>query len=114
MKGEDSKPHAGRFTIASNSIWGHRVMGPDGKPVGKATRDYNEALRLLDAAQREADSRAKRGKRPCMCCRRSFESAGIHNRLCPTCRTRGQDMPAAATMATNGAKVRTRASLSSR
>ena len=27
-------------------------------------------------------------KRPCLCCRKPFHSAGPHNRLCPTCARR--------------------------
>lgn len=33
-----------------------------------------------------ADAKAKRGARPCMCCHASFESEGIHHRMCNRCR----------------------------
>lgn len=32
--------------------------------------------------------RPVRKERQCMCCRRSFQSEGPHNRLCCTCRTK--------------------------
>lgn len=44
------------------------------------------AERARDAFQRAADKRAKRGPRPCMNCKATFDSEGIHNRLCKTCR----------------------------
>ena len=33
-----------------------------------------------------SNTKPKAGKRPCLCCRASFASAGIHNRLCDRCR----------------------------
>lgn len=33
--------------------------------------------------------KARRMRRPCMCCGTSFKSEGIHNRLCKTCKTKG-------------------------
>lgn len=42
-------------------------------------------LRLPERRWKRAeDSRA--GMRPCMCCEAPFYSAGIHNRLCVSCR----------------------------
>jgi hypothetical protein len=39
--------------------------------------------------------KAKRGPRACLCCGGEFRSLGIHNRLCPGCRTRDAgDAPA--------------------
>lgn len=41
-----------------------------------------QALRLAPAtAARDGGPR----RRPCLCCGRNFQSAGIHNRLCGTC-----------------------------
>jgi len=36
----------------------------------------------------EAKSKAR--KRPCMSCRKLFESEGIHNRICDNCKRRGR------------------------
>ncbi|MDF1627008.1 MAG: helix-turn-helix domain-containing protein [Parvibaculaceae bacterium] len=33
--------------------------------------------------------KARRMRRRCMCCGNSFKSEGIHNRLCKTCKTKG-------------------------
>lgn len=47
-----------------------------------------DAERQVAAMEREAARKAS--IRPCMCCRASFESEGIHNRLCRTCGSSNQ------------------------
>lgn len=37
--------------------------------------------------QRLADQSKRKTVRPCLCCRKPFQSEGIHNRLCDLCRT---------------------------
>ena len=49
-----------------------------GSAIGRAAR----AASLL-----RKETRYK--MRPCMCCETPFQSEGIHNRLCNSCRTRG-------------------------
>ena len=46
------------------------------------------ALRKIDALERQARSRM----RPCMSCKALFDSEGPHNRLCPCCNQRAQNM----------------------
>ena len=48
-----------------------------------------EAEDRRDALRKTADKKAKKGKRPCLCCGRAFDSDGIHNRLCQPCKGRG-------------------------
>lgn len=45
---------------------------------------YNRRTRL---------DRATLSQRPCMCCRKPFESEGAHNRLCPECRLKRSISP---------------------
>ena len=46
------------------------------------------ALRKIDTLARRARSRM----RPCLCCKALFESEGSHNRMCPACNARAQNM----------------------
>lgn len=46
------------------------------------------ALRKIDMLERQARSRF----RPCITCKRPFESEGIHNRMCADCNQRAQNM----------------------
>lgn len=67
-------------------VW--RIIDPQGQVLSTPYNSQAEAQERRDSLQREADQRAKRGLRPCMCCRQPFESEGIHNRLCGQCRER--------------------------
>ena len=67
------------------------VTGPGGTDAGGPFRSFADAARWRDACQREADRKAKRGPRPCMCCGETFKSEGIHHRMCGRCRSRGDD-----------------------
>ncbi|OJY33177.1 MAG: hypothetical protein BGP11_05495 [Rhodobacterales bacterium 65-51] len=94
-----------RVSPRGHSYW---VVDPGGRSVAAYdTRKLatEEAKRL----QAEADRSAKRGPRPCMCCGRTFDSAGIHNRLCAHCRIRG-DSGSLSIPATAAGKVRRAAS----
>jgi hypothetical protein len=84
------KPKAGRFTIDYVQGRGWVVVSPEGNIVsGPNARET--ALRSLASHQRQADQKAKRGPRACMCCSATFDSQGPHNRLCDTCRRRPDD-----------------------
>ena len=74
-----------RFDVARiGGAW--RVVDPAGQIVGGAHDNRARALTQRDILQAEADRRAKRMTRPCLCCGNPFESEGIHNRLCNVCR----------------------------
>ena len=66
----------------------YRIVDPNGDMLELKFTSKGEAETRRDHLQREADLKAKRCARPCMCCGRSFESEGIHNRMCGFCRTR--------------------------
>jgi hypothetical protein len=61
----------------------------EGKPVTGILTHYDEAKDREIALRRKAAAT----KRPCLCCRRDFLSAGAHNRLCNDCRTTSADHP---------------------
>ena len=65
---------------------GYAVFDQDGRRIGDTFRFRGDAIRQRDELQREADLKAKRGPRACLCCGAVFESEGIHNRLCVICR----------------------------
>lgn len=81
------KPALARFRVAFSRGSQYVVVDPTGAQVGAAT----SLLCAQERAERlnaEADGKAKRGPRACLCCGKGFESEGIHNRLCAICRTR--------------------------
>lgn len=78
-----------KYTVLHVAGAGWIVLDPEGAKCSGTFGTQDGALTRRDALQAEADRRAKRGERPCMCCRQVFESAGIHNRLCPSCKGRG-------------------------
>lgn len=81
-------PAFARFTVDHQARHGYVVRDPDGKIVSSPTPFRTRAEQLQIRLQREADAKAKRGPRPCLCCGAIFHSQGIHNRLCPNCRGR--------------------------
>ena len=84
---------------------GYLVLDPDGNPAGGITPFRTRADQLRDRLQRDADAKAKRGPRGCMCCGATFVSEGIHHRLCASCRSRS-DGGSMAVSATSNGKVR--------
>lgn len=81
-------PAFARFTVDHQARHGYVVRDPDGKIVSSPTLFRARAEQLRSRLQHEADAKAKRGPRPCLCCGAIFYSQGIHNRLCPNCRSR--------------------------
>lgn len=69
------------------------VRDPQGALLRTAYAGRQAALTRRDNLQREADQKAKRGPRPCMCCGSTFNSDGIHNRLCSGCGGHGIAVP---------------------
>jgi len=76
----------GLRVIRDGHYW--RVAGPDGfVSCGYSSVALAEVRRddLALASRRRAEARP----RACMTCEREFASEGIHNRMCPACRTAG-------------------------
>lgn len=63
------------------------VRTPNGELYGTFPT-LNQAASIVGRRQKEDDERARRMKRPCMCCGHAFMSEGIHNRMCDLCRHR--------------------------
>ncbi|MBW6495808.1 MAG: hypothetical protein K0B16_14845 [Burkholderiaceae bacterium] len=63
------------------------VAGPDGRQLSGVYGDRGLAAVRLGELQDLAEATGRRMRRACMCCGVSFQSAGIHNRLCVDCRT---------------------------
>ena len=68
---------------------GYFVIDPKGRKASGFFSRRAEAEDRRDELRRQADLKAKKGKRPCMCCGRTFDSDGVHNRLCHPCKVRG-------------------------
>ncbi|PTW99138.1 hypothetical protein [Pararhodobacter aggregans] len=85
------KPVHARFRAEYATGRGFEIIDPTGRVVG---REQNRAIALnrAEALQKEADTAAKRGPRPCLCCGREFLSDGIHNRMCNPCRGRADPL----------------------
>lgn len=80
-----AKP-GGKFTVQFVAGQGHCLFDPDGKRVGTAYGSAIQARARCGHQQKLADAAARRIVRPCMCCRKEFQSDGIGNRLCQNCR----------------------------
>lgn len=80
-----------KYSVLHVAGAGWIVLDPEGAKCRPPTDSKVVAQAQCDALQAEADRKRKRGERPCMCCRQVFESAGIHNRLCPSCKGRGAE-----------------------
>lgn len=79
------KPKGGAFTVSFRAGHGYAVLSPKGEMMAKGLTEA-DARRICREHQSEADRKAKRGPRPCMCCGTAFVSEGIHNRMCGRCR----------------------------
>lgn len=86
-----SKPAHASSRIAFIPGKGYVVLDPEGGRAGGASPFRIQAEQLRDRLQREADAKAKRGRRACLCCGATFVSEGIHHRLCTSCRHRSDD-----------------------
>lgn len=82
------KPKPNQYDVRYLSGMGYAVFGPDGRRVSTWYRDRAIPEAMREQKQREADERKKRGPRTCLCCSATFQSEGIHNRLCVHCRAR--------------------------
>lgn len=67
---------------------GYAVLDPSRRQVSDITTNRSAAQQQCDRLNAALDRRLKRGPRPCMSCGHTFQSAGIHNRLCDICRRR--------------------------
>ena len=86
-------PRFARFRVEYQTGSGHVVLSPEDRVVyGPCVREFAEAKR--DELQRAHDARAKIGPRACLCCGASFESEGIHHRMCKQCRSRRDPLSA--------------------
>ena len=86
-----TKPSRGRWCVVQldgAEVW--TVLRPDDTVYG-TYGSHPKAIATASARQREDDQAARRMTRACMCCRKPFESEGIHNRLCSCCRGQGAD-----------------------
>lgn len=99
------RPGLGRFRSEYVPGQGYAVFNPEGVRCGAVTPFRRQAEQLRDRLQREADAKAKRGPRACMCCGGTFDSHGIHNRLCSGCRGRSDGGSMSIAVTTTG-KVR--------
>lgn len=97
-----------RFRVTRIAGW-YRITDPRGDLLPQRWSCKKNAEAACQRAQELSDARNKRGPRPCLCCGRQFESAGIQNRLCSTCSARGDSGWVTAGSTTTG-KVRRAAS----
>ena len=76
MRKDCNLPKPGRGVYRSVYLpgQGYVVCDPEGMPACEATPLRARADQLRDKLQREADAKAKRGTRPCLCCGCSFNS----------------------------------------
>lgn len=97
-----SKPAQARFRVEYRSGKGYFVQDAAGARVSSYFAREDPALTARDGAQKTWDAKHKRKPRPCLCCGRVFQSEGVHNRLCASCRQRGDGGSMAITAASSG------------
>jgi hypothetical protein len=85
--GHFSKPLPANAYRVSRHEGYWRVFGPDGQTVG----GQHTTREAADAACANAQARAGRRPRACLCCGVTFQSEGAHNRMCNPCRQRGDE-----------------------
>lgn len=87
MVGMADYARPGCYRVQHLSGMGYVVLDPSGQVIRDSQTPCKvRAEQQRDTLQREADQKAKRIDRPCLCCQRVFASAGIHNRMCDACR----------------------------
>lgn len=87
MVGMADYARPGSYQVQHPSGIGYVVLAPSGQVIRDSQTPFKvRAEQQRDVLQREADQKAKRIDRPCLCCQRVFASAGIHNRMCDACR----------------------------
>ena len=82
-----SAPAFARYRVLL-AAQGYVVVDPEDRRIGAPTPFRLQAEGQMRRLQAEADRTARRGERSCLGCARTFVSAGIHNRLCKSCRLR--------------------------
>lgn len=81
---------ARKYTV-SRHAQGWAVYDDAAARVSSVCASQDAALTIRDQMQRQADRQVLKVVRPCLCCGASFDSEGIHNRLCGHCRGIGLD-----------------------
>lgn len=87
-----SKPKANEWRVEFVRGSGWFVVSPDTGYSAQAFDNRNSALTSLGRAKSAAAKTARCRERACMTCGQKFLSEGFHNRLCRSCRHRGQDL----------------------
>lgn len=99
-----AKPSRAKWMAVRRSETAFVVYRPDGT-VYDTFGSLQQAAATASVRQRADDARARKTERPCMCCRKPFESEGIHNRLCDTCRRQGDGpVPCSVAASSRGAR----------
>lgn len=77
-----------RYTVERLANSGYMVLDPRGQRASEPIRFRAAAEQLAHELQVKADMAAKKGPRACLCCGTTFDSLGVHHRLCHHCRHR--------------------------
>ena len=85
-----AKPARAKWLLVRKADDVFDVLCPDGTIYGTYAT-LCQAAATVGVRQKEADQAARRVTRACMCCAKPFDSEGIHNRLCRTCRYHNSD-----------------------
>jgi len=78
-------PRFARFRVDYVPGKGHVVFDPDDVQT-HAYLSASQAHRVCEELQAAWNAVRKIGPRACLCCGGTFESEGIHNRMCSRCR----------------------------
>lgn len=99
-----SKPEYARWEVRKVPGGVYQVISPKGE-IHASFNCKENAETNRDAMAAKENLARKRVTRPCMCCHRPFDSEGIHNRLCDSCRRLGEGpIPCAVATSSRGAR----------
>lgn len=85
-----AKPGRSKWRVITKAEGVYEVRDAEGEIYGTYPSVFAaEAAR--GHGQRRDDAKARKTVRNCMTCSKPFESEGIHNRMCTTCRHRDDD-----------------------
>ena len=86
-----SKPALAKFRTDYLPGRGYAVFSPEHRKVAGPFASEPEAQAACADLQLKADQAKRRKVRPCLSCGHEFQSEGIHNRMCNSCRNRASN-----------------------
>ncbi len=99
-----SRPGMGNDFWLSQSKGGWSVIDENHVKVSGPHRMRSVAQQARRDLQAAKNAKERRGPRPCITCSATFESEGVHHRMCTECRHNSEAFPGVASVYQRGAR----------